>query len=60
MAASDLRLTPYHFRDHQMREVGIVLERDGGLIAVIEVKASATVRSGDFDGLRVLALACQH
>ena len=25
MAASDLRLTPYHFRDQQMREVDIVL-----------------------------------
>ena len=60
MAASDLRLTPYHFRDHQMREVDIVLERDDGLIAAIEVKAPATVRSGDFDGLRILALACPH
>ena len=60
MAASDLRLTPYHFRDHQMREVDVVLERDDGLIVAIEVKASATVRSGDFDGLRILALARQH
>ena len=36
------------------------LERDEGLIVGIEVKASATARSGDFDGLRILALACQH
>ncbi|SIS93901.1 ATP-binding protein [Phaeovulum vinaykumarii] len=55
--ASDLRLTPYHFRDRDMREVDIVLERDDGMIAGIEVKASATVKSGDFAGLRALAEA---
>lgn len=58
MSASDLRLTPYHFRDQQMREVDIVLERDDGMIVGIEVKASATVKSGDFGGLRTLAEAC--
>jgi len=58
VAASDRRLTPYYFRDQQMREVDIVLERDDGMIAGIEVKASATVRSGDFAGLRTLAAAC--
>lgn len=58
MTASDLRLTPYHFRDRDTREVDIVLERDDGKIAAIEVKASATVKSGDFSGLRALAEAC--
>jgi hypothetical protein len=58
MTAANLRLTPFHFRDQQMHEVDIVLERDDGLIAGIEVKASATVRSGDFAGLRTLAEAC--
>lgn len=58
MTASDLRLTPHHFRDRDMREVDIVLERDDGMIAGIEVKASATVRSGDFAGLRALAEPC--
>ena len=58
MASSDLRLTPYHFRDRDMREVDIVLERDDGTIAGIEVKASATVRSSDFAGLRALAGLC--
>ncbi|WP_446830931.1 ATP-binding protein [Candidatus Foliamicus sp.] len=58
MTASDLRLTPYHFRDRGMREVDIVLERDDGMIAGVEVKASATVKSGDFTGLRALAEAC--
>lgn len=58
MSASDLRLTPNHFRDRDMREVDIVLERDDGMIVGIEVKASATVKSGDFGGLRTLAEAC--
>lgn len=58
MAASDLKMTPYHFRDRDAREVDIVLERDDGKIAAIEVKASATVKSGDFRGLRALAEAC--
>lgn len=43
MTASDLRLTPYHFRDRDAREVDMVLERDDGMIAGIEVKAGATV-----------------
>ena len=55
MTASNLRLTPHHFRDREMREVDIVLERDDGMIAGIEVKASATVKSGDFAGLQALA-----
>jgi predicted AAA+ superfamily ATPase len=59
MTASDMRLTPYHFRDQQMREVDIVLERDDGMIVGIEIKASATVKSGDFRGLRTLAEACK-
>ncbi|MDQ7727770.1 ATP-binding protein [Halomonas sp. SpR8] len=60
MTASTLRLTPYHFRDQQMHEVDIVLERDDGMIVGIEVKASATVKSSDFAGLRTLADACKE
>ena len=58
MTASDLQLAAYHFRDREMREVDIVLERDDGTIAGIEVKAAATVTSRDFAGLRTLAEAC--
>ena len=58
LAVSDLQLTPYHFRDHQMHEVDIVLERDDGMIAGIEVKASSTVRREDFTGLKNLSAAC--
>ena len=59
MTGSDLRLTPYQFRDQQMHEVDIVLERDDGTIVGIEVKATATVKSSDFAGLRTLAEACK-
>ena len=58
MTASDMRLAPYHFRDRDAREVDMVLERDDGMIAGIEVKAGATVYPRDFAGLRALAEAC--
>jgi hypothetical protein len=38
--------------------VGIMLERDNGMVVGIEVKASAMVKAGDFSGLRALAEAC--
>jgi len=60
ITASDLRLAPYHFRDQQMREVDIVLERDDGMIVGIKIKASATVKSSDFTGLRTQAEACKE
>jgi len=58
MTGTDLRLTPYHYRDQEMREVDIVLERDEGTLVGLEVKASATVRASDFKGLRTLSEAC--
>ena len=60
MSASDLQLTAYHLRDFQKHEVDIVLERDDGKITGIEVKASATVKSRDFAGLRTLTKACKE
>ena len=45
----------YHFRDKWKREVDIVLERPDGGIVGVEVKASATVRREDFNGLAALA-----
>ena len=58
MSWSNLQLTPYHFRDKDMYEVDIVLERDDGQIIGIEVKASATVQSDDFAGIHRLADIC--
>lgn len=52
MSALDLWLAPHHLRYHDMREVDIVLERDDGMILGIEVKASPTVRTGNFGVLR--------
>ena len=45
----------YHFRDKQKREVDIVLERPDGRIVGVDVKASATARREDFNGLAALA-----
>ena len=43
----------YHFRNRDDHEVDIVLTR-GDALAGVEVKASGTVRSEDFRGLRKL------
>ena len=48
----DARL--YHYRDRDQHEVDAVLEDNAGQIIGVEVKASETVRSGDFQGLRHL------
>jgi len=42
----------HHFRDKDGVEVDIVLESSGQRLAGVEVKASATVTSADFRGLR--------
>lgn len=47
----------HHYRDAHRHEIDIVLERRGGDIVAIEVKASATVRSGDFSTIRQLQAA---
>lgn len=46
-----------HFRDKAMDEVDIVLENRAGQIVGLEIKASGTVRAGDFNGLRKLRAA---
>ena len=56
-SAYDEPINFYHFRDRDGVEVDIVLEQGYRSIAGIEVKASATVKSEDFRGLRKLASA---
>ncbi|GAA3444911.1 ATP-binding protein [Planomonospora venezuelensis] len=51
-AEDDIRL--FHYRTKDQVEVDAVLEKADGRIAGVEVKASATVRSEDFRGLRLL------
>ncbi len=52
---ADEEIGLYHFRDKRKREVDIVLERPDGRIVGVEVKASATIRREDFNGLAALA-----
>lgn len=47
----------FHFRDREGHEVDIVLETPNGRISGIEIKASASVSSEDFKGLRKLSAA---
>ena len=46
-----------HYRDKDQAEVDLVLENFSGEVVGIEVKASATIRSQDFKGLRLLRRA---
>ena len=47
----------FHYRDKDQAEVDIVIERGALAVAGVEVKASATVTSTDFRGLRRLRSA---
>lgn len=51
--ADDIRF--HHFRDKDGVEIDIVLERGTREICAVEVKASGTVTSSDFRGIRKLA-----
>ncbi len=57
LASSRTAATPYHFRSTAGQEVDLVLEKPGQILAGIEVKASARLVQGDFNGLRTLAEA---
>ena len=52
---SDNEVEIYHFRNHQKKEVDIVLEEPGGLITGVEVKAAKSFSTSDFSGLATLA-----
>ncbi len=54
---SERRLTFSHYRTKDQDEVDVVIEDRRGRIIGIEVKASATVKSDDFRGLRQLQQA---
>ena len=55
LAWADVDASMFHFRDRGGAEVDLVLESRQGQVVGIEVKASATARSADFRGLRLLA-----
>lgn len=48
----------HHYRDKDQDEVDIVVEDGSGGLVGIEVKASATVNTADFKGLRKMAVVC--
>ena len=52
---SKRRPAMYHFRSQSGEEVDVVLEDSRGRVVGIEVKATESVRTDDFKGLRVLA-----
>jgi predicted AAA+ superfamily ATPase len=51
---SEIQPQFFHFRTRKGQEVDIVLENPAGEVVGIEVKASSTVKSGDFKGLKYL------
>jgi predicted AAA+ superfamily ATPase len=51
---SEIRGGLFHFRSKDGTEVDAVIESADGRIVGVEVKAGATVRTGDFGGLRLL------
>jgi predicted AAA+ superfamily ATPase len=56
-AISDDHYTFSHFRTRDGEEVDLVIEGRRGRVVGVEVKASATVRVGDFKGLKLLQQA---
>lgn len=54
LAASDGGATVRYLRDRDGREVDFILEKRGGQVVGIEVKASSTVTAADFRHLRWL------
>ena len=51
---ADVRAELFHFRDHDRREIDVILEAADGRIAAVEVKAARDVDEGDFRWLRYL------
>ena len=54
----DETCTLHYYRDKDQDEVDIVVESENGAIVGLEIKAAATVNTGDFRGLRKLSEAC--
>lgn len=55
LSAKNEMIRLFHFRSQSGMEVDIVLENEKGEIAGIEVKASSTVKTDDFKGLKYLS-----
>jgi uncharacterized protein len=56
----DFRCDLSHYRDKEKNEVDLVLENAEGHMIGVEVKASASVKTTDFNGLRKLSSASKN
>ena len=54
LAASDSRVGMFHYRDHQQREIDLVLERRDGAVVAVEVKATSSPTVGHLRHVRWL------
>lgn len=46
LAASGSRISAFHYRDHQKREIDLVLERRDGAVVAVEIKATRSPTAG--------------
>ena len=54
VAGSDLRVSLYHYRDREQREVDLILESRDGRAVAIDVKAAKSVDETDFRHIRYI------
>lgn len=54
LAASGSRVGMFHYRDHQKREIDLVLERRDGAVVAVEIKATGSPTAGHLRHVRWL------
>ena len=54
LAASGSRVGMFHYRDHQKREIDLILERRDGAVVAVEVKATSSPTAGHLRHVRWL------
>ena len=54
LTASGSRVGMFHYRDHQKREIDLVLERRDGAVVAVEVKATSSPTAGHLRYVRWL------
>jgi hypothetical protein len=54
LSYSHISPRPFYYRDHDGREVDLILEHPDGRIVAIEVKSKASIGTSDFRSLRFL------
>lgn len=54
LSATRSRITMFHYRDHQKREIDLVMERSDGALTAVEIKATRSPTSGHLRHVRWL------